>query len=235
MKNLSLFSGFLSLFYVLFPFNIKAQSTIQVIYREKTMIDENKIRQNLKNKIENTARLQDLLFRLKEMDTVYHYYTLTISKGYSICKYDSTVGRGSKTTPIIYKDHVKKIIILDYPHIKGGQGVKPFPTLSSWEICYDKTLKIGGYRSFKATRLDKAGHRIEVWFTPDIPISDGPNSSAGLPGLVLRRITEGSINKYITNAIQINITKKDSIITLPNKKQLSVEEFTELARRSFGY
>lgn len=52
-----------------------------------------------------------------------------------------------------------------------------------WEINED-TKSILGYDCIKATGKYH-GRKWEVWFTPDIPISDGPWKLCGLPGLIL--------------------------------------------------
>lgn len=52
-----------------------------------------------------------------------------------------------------------------------------------WEI-NDDTQNILGYECVKATGKYH-GRKWMVWFTPDIPISDGPWKLCGLPGLIL--------------------------------------------------
>ena len=52
-----------------------------------------------------------------------------------------------------------------------------------WTIT-DSVKTIIGYECFKAT-TDFRGRRWIVWFTPEIPISDGPWKLHGLPGLIL--------------------------------------------------
>lgn len=52
-----------------------------------------------------------------------------------------------------------------------------------WEIS-DETKDILGYQCFKAT-TDFRGRKWTAWFTPEIPIQDGPWKLCGLPGLIL--------------------------------------------------
>lgn len=52
-----------------------------------------------------------------------------------------------------------------------------------WQIC-DSTKTVLGYQSYMAT-CNYHGREWVVWFTPDIPISDGPWAFCGLPGLIL--------------------------------------------------
>ena len=52
-----------------------------------------------------------------------------------------------------------------------------------WEIQAD-AKEISGYQVQKAT-TSFAGRDYIAWFTPEIPLSDGPYKFAGLPGLIL--------------------------------------------------
>ncbi len=52
-----------------------------------------------------------------------------------------------------------------------------------WEIC-DSTKNINGYESYMA-KCSYHGREWTVWFTPEIPFSDGPWAFCGLPGLIL--------------------------------------------------
>ena len=52
-----------------------------------------------------------------------------------------------------------------------------------WEIQAD-AKEIAGYQVQKAT-TSFAGRDYIAWFTPEIPLSDGPYKFAGLPGLIL--------------------------------------------------
>lgn len=55
--------------------------------------------------------------------------------------------------------------------------------LMEWEI-EAETKEVAGYTSQKATTTF-AGRNYTAWFTPEIPISDGPYKFSGLPGLIL--------------------------------------------------
>ena len=61
-----------------------------------------------------------------------------------------------------------------------------------WEIS-DSTKTILGYECVKAT-CDYRGRHWTAWFTPEIPIQDGPWKLYGLPGLIL--IAEDSSGQY---------------------------------------
>lgn len=52
-----------------------------------------------------------------------------------------------------------------------------------WEIA-DESKEILGYQCFRAVS-EYRGRRWTVWFTPEIPIQDGPWKLCGLPGLIM--------------------------------------------------
>ncbi len=52
-----------------------------------------------------------------------------------------------------------------------------------WQLC-DSVKNINGYESYMAV-CNYHGREWTVWFTPEIPFSDGPWAFCGLPGLIL--------------------------------------------------
>lgn len=69
----------------------------------------------------------------------------------------------------------------------------------------DSTKNILGYECFHAT-TDYHGRVWDVWFTPEIPIQDGPWKFRGLPGLILEATTDNGIG-FFADGIE-HTTKK---------------------------
>ena len=63
-----------------------------------------------------------------------------------------------------------------------------------WEIDNGAPMVILGLNCKKAT-CRFAGRSYEAWFTPDIPINDGPYKFSGLPGLIVK--VQDSGNEHI--------------------------------------
>lgn len=76
----------------------------------------------------------------------------------------------------------------------------------NWTIC-DSTKSIAGYNSYQATCLYH-GRKWVVWFSPEIPINDGPWVFSGLPGLILE--ANDSDNLYLFRLFELNTN--DNII-----------------------
>lgn len=70
----------------------------------------------------------------------------------------------------------------------------------TWEIG-DSTKTILGYECMQA-ETDYHGRHWTAWFTPEIPIQDGPWKFHGLPGLILEVKTTGGKYGYIANGIE---------------------------------
>ena len=75
----------------------------------------------------------------------------------------------------------------------------------------------------------KAPVTVSVWFTPDIPISAGPASYFGLPGLVL--MAQDDKRVLVCTEVQMNV--KDKIkLEAPRKGQaVTQKEFSEIREK----
>jgi GLPGLI family protein len=70
--------------------------------------------------------------------------------------------------------------------------------------------------------------RITAWYTPQIPVSTGPDTYYGLPGLILE-INAGRTTMLCT---EVTISSKEVLeIDAPNKgKEVSREEYIKIVK-----
>ena len=85
----------------------------------------------------------------------------------------------AKSWPEKHKILVRELIGLD-----GTFYYTEDKTDFGWEVDFTQTKEIGGYTCHSA-KGSYAGRDYQAWFTPEIPISDGPWFFCGLPGLIL--------------------------------------------------
>lgn len=84
----------------------------------------------------------------------------------------------------VAKNHDKEILnVYDYMAGELVSYDEPIPEIE-WSIVEDSTKTIKGYECIMA-KSDYHGRTWTVWFTPEIPLPEGPWKLRGLPGLIL--------------------------------------------------
>lgn len=87
---------------------------------------------------------------------------------------------------------------------------EPFSEMH-WEIVSDSTKTVLGYECVMA-RSSYHGRNWTAWFTPEIPIPDGPWKFCCLPGLILKATEETGTHSFTVNGIE---TTKEEIPDMP--------------------
>jgi GLPGLI family protein len=160
-------------------------------------------------------------------------------------------GQGS-----IYKNTKDKKMIEDVEQFSKRFLVVEEMEQAQWEMGME-TKKIGQYTCYKATLVKedtnidwgsifsrntkkkdstntkdaepaKKMMRITAWYTPQIPVSTGPDTYYGLPGLILE-INAGRTTMLCT---EVTISSKEVLeIDAPNKgKEVSREEYIKIVK-----
>ena len=112
-----------------------------------------------------------------------------------------------------------------------------------WELS-GETKKVGNYTVQKAsftkivdskrfstgmTEMEnvKDTLQVTVWFSPEIPVSHGPENYFGLPGLILEVQNQG--RTLICEKIELNPSAEPVVIERPSKgKEISLDEFKKI-------
>ena len=83
-----------------------------------------------------------------------------------------------------------------------GYYDEPFSEID-WLIVEDSTKTILDYQCIMAT-TDYHGRKWTVWFTPEIPMQDGPWKFCGLPGLIMEASESSGQHSFTATGIEIS-------------------------------
>lgn len=98
-----------------------------------------------------------------------------------------------------------------------------------WNISPEK-MSIAGYPVQKAS-IDFGGRSWTAWFTPDIPIQDGPYKFHGLPGLIVK-VEDSTKTHRMTLVAQTRIPTQEADRTMPTGFRLYSNEI-EVSKKDF--
>lgn len=149
----------------------------------------------------------------------------------SITSIDMSKGNApmKRVDTYILKDFGKKeIAVYDSWAHEPGRYTEPFAEME-WEIEGDSTRTVLGYECVMA-RTNYHGREWRAWFTPEIPVQDGPWKFHGLPGLILAAESDSDMTMTATGietsdtAIQ-PIYSSESYADVERKKALKDQEY----------
>lgn len=141
---------------------------------------------------------------------------------------------------VLYKNIADQSYIQEQEVMGKEVLVKDALEPAEWELT-GESKKIGEYTAQKATysriidsqrfstgmtEMENVKDTINItaWFTPDIPVSHGPENYFGLPGLILE-IQNGG-RTLICERIELNPAKEPVAIEVPKRgKEVNREEF----------
>ncbi|MDC1492793.1 GLPGLI family protein [Flavobacteriaceae bacterium] len=118
--------------------------------------------------------------------------------------------------------------------LRGQRNQKPNDSTNNKEN--DKSEKVSDVDDETNTKVEKIEEvvvdakieTIVAWYTPQIPISNGPEQSYGLPGLILELNTKNTT--MLCSKIVLNPEKKDKIIRPTKGDVVSKKEYTEMVQ-----
>jgi len=95
----------------------------------------------------------------------------------------------------------------------------------NWKLS-NKRIKVLNYSCLGA-ELKKGDDTVTAWFTPEIPISTGPDEFFGLPGLILAIEINGEF-AFIATSIELTPPKTGVLSKPDNGKKVTQEEFNKI-------
>lgn len=158
-----------------------------------------------------------------------------------------SIGGGSGENDVYYKN-LKKQRFSEKTEIMGKSFlIKDELPKYEWELS-SETKNIGNYVCYKATFSREVENKnismvngetkeeivkktvvTTAWYTPQIPVSNGPDNFQGLPGLILE-INDGT-NLIVCTEIVLNPSEKIKISKPEKGKVVSQKEFDEIQEK----
>lgn len=163
------------------------------------------------------------------------------------------IGLGSGTEGGLYKN-IKKLDLVENKDLFGKLFlIKDKLEKYDWKL-EEETRQIGDYLCYKAVTTFKSVKMIKVinedgvevekekeiitkisaWYTPEIPISNGPASYWGLPGLILE-VDNGRLSMICTKVIinpqdkiKIDKPKKGKVVNTQEYKKIYLDKIKEM-------
>jgi GLPGLI family protein len=104
----------------------------------------------------------------------------------------------------------------------------------AWKITDIKRV-IAGYNCFKAFYEKNDSTNVYAWFSPDLPVSVGPEGYSGLPGTILGLAAENGGEIYFATSVNLNApNSKDLVMDKFKGKVYTYNELLSFLKTSFG-
>ena len=97
-----------------------------------------------------------------------------------------------------------------------------------WKMANEQK-QVLDYMCMKATMESEDGGITTAWFTPQIPISNGPDKWGGLPGMILE--LEANDGEITYTAASVEMTEEVTIQQPEDGKKVSAEEYEKIREK----
>ncbi|MGK0326157.1 MAG: GLPGLI family protein [Polaribacter sp.] len=244
---------------ILLAFTINAQTfTGKAIYRTstKSTLKFGKDQDGVTDKMQEELKKQLQKMNQKTFILEFDRKTSTYKEEVSLESPKSKIGGaafsvmslgGSGNTSIYYKDIIEKRFV-NQTEIQGKRFlVKDKLSEINWELS-SETKNIGTYTCYKATyskEVDKVEISIKdgetvkdksketivttAWYTPQVPVSNGPAKYQGLPGLILE-VNDGK-KTIVCVEIILNPSQKITVTEPKKGKVVSQKKYTKIQKQ----
>jgi len=128
---------------------------------------------------------------------------------------------------IVYKNYLDKLMLFQ-SKLEGKEYLIEEPLSEiKWKIGRKKR-EISGFHCIEAKTRTAKGTPIVAWYTPDIPVSDGPSSYWGLPGLILHLDINSGMR--VISCTSVEMVDDLPAIETPNEgEKVSRKEYDKMA------
>jgi GLPGLI family protein len=243
---------------ILFVFSMNAQDfTGKAVYKtsRKSSIKFGKEQEGVTDKMQEELQKRLEKMNQKTFNLEFDKYSSTYKEEEQLSAPKPQAGKGIQVISFggsgagsVYYKNLKDNRFVNQTEIQGKRFlVKDKLTDFKWELS-SETKNIGNYTCYKATyskeieninMVIKNGESVEektketvvttAWYTTQVPISNGPDTYQGLPGLILE-INDG---KKMIVCVEIILNPTDKIIIEEPKKGkvVSQKKYTEIKKQ----
>lgn len=146
---------------------------------------------------------------------------------------------------ILYKNLSERIFLSDQEIYGKKFLIQDSIKDNHWNLEKESKM-IGDYTCFKATykkevefytdaedmeKSEKEENLVTAWYTPQIPVKNGPSDYDGLPGLILE-VKDGTV-KFLCTKIVLNPAEPIEINQPTKGKKVSNDEFEAIMKKKF--
>ena len=142
-----------------------------------------------------------------------------------------TSGRPKESARLLKNRQTGEIIIIDVlfdNKYRFTETIRP----QAWQIAAD-TATILGYFCQRATATFR-GRSYEAWFSPEIPVNDGPWKFFGLPGLILKVTDTENVFSFVCVGLESLTPPHDITIEQINYINASRSELAKIKTQQSG-
>ncbi|QTE22034.1 GLPGLI family protein [Polaribacter cellanae] len=231
--------------------NFQGKAVYKTHRKMKVNFGEDKKDENSEMNKQLQARLQKMfqktyILRFNKTESIYKEDVALETPNPQIGGAD-IIMMGGGENDILYKNKKEKTYLRQTDIMGKSFLIKDKIEPIKWELS-SETKNIGNYTCYKATNTKEVENKemtmvdgelkentkmvkvvTTAWYTPQIPISNGPDNYGGLPGLILE-INDGELT-IICSEIILN-PKEDLEIKKPRKgKEVNQEEFNKIQEK----
>lgn len=128
-----------------------------------------------------------------------------------------------------YKD-ISTNLVVDNRDIMGKQFIiEDELTTNQWKMTGQKKT-ILGYMVMEATTMMNDTVPVTAYFTPQIPVSNGPDMFHGLPGMILEVNADNGRNVIIATEVELMEVSDEDLEKPTTGKKVTREEFEEIRK-----
>ena len=227
----------IALLILLVASNITAQEKPQwhAVYQYKKIVNE-KEKARRDSLVKAQPAMAEMIKKLyKRFDN--RTFSMDFTREESLFKEEKKLDNPGKNTRFIgirdkklYKNIRKKIYLDKRPSMDEVFIISDSLPEYKWKIT-NESKTIGKYTVIKAEAVEPkdSTKKIIAWFSPEIPVQNGPAKYWGLPGLIME-ITNGK-DLYLLKEIVINPQKKVKILPPADGKIVDEKTYKEATEK----